>query len=116
MASEATDQTKGTEIPARLNEAVRLLGEAYRPERIYLFGSWARGDARPDSDLDLMVIVSDDAAPERQKSQLAYETLWSTGASGDILVWTRSEFERCLHLPATLPATIVREGRLVYGS
>jgi predicted nucleotidyltransferase len=116
MAEEATNQTKGMETPARLNEAVRLLTEAYRPERIYLFGSWARGDARPDSDLDLLVIVPDDAEPERCGSRLAYERLWGTGASGDIIVWTRSEFERCLHLPATLPATVVREGRLVYGS
>lgn len=111
MENSPTEST-----PARLGEAVRLLGRAYQPERIYLFGSWARGDARPDSDLDLMVIVPDNAPPERQRSRLAYETLWPTGASGDILVWTRSEFDRCLHLPATLPATIVREGRLVYGA
>jgi hypothetical protein len=42
---------------------VRRLVEAYHPERIYLFGSKARGDAGPDSDFDLMVIVSDDAPP-----------------------------------------------------
>lgn len=109
-------EVKTAPEPARLSEAVRLLSEAYRPERIYLFGSWARGDATPDSDLDLAVIVPDDAEPERKGSKLGYETLWRTGASGDILVWTRSRFDACLHLPATLPATVVREGRLVYGS
>src|SRR5690348_10066228 len=105
-------ETAAPSNPARLAEAVRLLGEAYRPERIYLFGSWARGDAKPDSDLDLAVIVPDDAEPERKRSRLAYETLWPTGSSGDIIVWTRSRFDACLHLPATLPATIVREGRV----
>src|ERR1039458_1815733 len=37
-----------------LGEIVRRLTDVYRPERIYLFGSTARGDAGPDSDYDLM--------------------------------------------------------------
>jgi predicted nucleotidyltransferase len=49
-----------------LAEIVRRLVEAYEPERIYLFGSKARGDAGPDSDFDLIVIVPDDAPSERQ--------------------------------------------------
>ena len=44
-----------------LAEIARRLVEAYRPERIYLFGSVARGEAGPDSDYDIMVIVPDDA-------------------------------------------------------
>ena len=43
-----------------LTEVVRRLVEAYSPERIYLFGSVARGEAGPDSDYDIMVIVPDD--------------------------------------------------------
>jgi uncharacterized protein len=38
---------------ARLAEIVRRLVDAYQPERIYLFGSVARGRAGPDSDYDL---------------------------------------------------------------
>lgn len=44
-----------------LAEIVRRLVEAYQPERIYLFGSVARGDAGPNSDYDLLVVVPDDA-------------------------------------------------------
>jgi hypothetical protein len=44
-----------TASDAALSEVVRRLVEAYRPERIYLFGSVARGDAGPDSDYDIMV-------------------------------------------------------------
>ena len=47
-----------------LTEVVRRLVEAYCPERSYLFGSVARGEAGPDSD-------SDDAPPERLRSRLA---------------------------------------------
>jgi uncharacterized protein len=64
-------------------EMVRQIADAYHPLRIYLFGSKARGDAGPDSDYDLLVVVIDDAPPELRKSKLAYEKLWGgVGASG----------------------------------
>lgn len=95
----------------------RILGrliEAYEPERIYLFGSKARGDFGPDSDFDLMVIVPDDAPEERKRSRLAYEKLWGTGTAADVLVWTSDRFQSRAHLRASLPGTILREGRLLY--
>jgi predicted nucleotidyltransferase len=55
---------------------VRRIVDAYHPLRIYLFGSKARGDAGPDSDYDLLVVVADDAPPELRKSKLTYEKLW----------------------------------------
>lgn len=97
-----------------LAEGVRRLAEAYQPERIYLFGSKARGDAGPDSDYDLLVIVPDDAPPERRRSALAYEVLWEAGTPADVLVWEKASFERRLHVVASLPATVMREGKLVY--
>ncbi|MBL8291774.1 MAG: nucleotidyltransferase domain-containing protein [Bryobacterales bacterium] len=97
-----------------LSEVVRLLVEVYHPERIYLFGSTARGDAGPDSDYDLMVIVPDGAPIARRDSGLAYKAIWRLGAASDVLVWTRSEFDMRLGLRASLPATIAREGRLLY--
>lgn len=54
-----------------LAEVVRRLVEAYGPERIYLFGSVARGDAGPHSDYDILVVVPDSAPPERLRSRLA---------------------------------------------
>jgi predicted nucleotidyltransferase len=58
----------GMDVPELQNdpmlaEIVRRLVEAYHPERIYLFGSHARGEAGPDSDYDLMVVVSEKAPP-----------------------------------------------------
>ncbi len=99
-----------------LAEVVRRLREAYRPERIYLFGSKARGDAGPDSDYDLLVIVPDDSPPERRTSRLAYQVLWGTGAAADVLVLTRQRFDSRLHLKASLPATVQREGKLLHAA
>lgn len=100
----------------RLKEVLRRLVEAYQPEQIYLFGSKARGDADQDSDYDLMVIVPDDAPPERRHSRLAYERLWGTGTAADVLVWTQEAFDRRRRVKASLPATIEREGKLLYAA
>jgi len=98
-----------------LAEVVRRLVEAYLPERIYLFGSVARGDAGRDSDYDLLVIVPDDASPERLRSRLAYRALRGTGTAVDVVVWPKSSFERRARVAASLPATVSREGILLYG-
>jgi uncharacterized protein len=100
-----------------LKEIVDRLVQAYEPEAVYLFGSQARGDAGPDSDYDLLLVVPDNAPPERQRSRLAYQTLWAAGVPGavDALVCTRSYFDARRHLKASLPGTVLREGRLLYG-
>lgn len=97
-----------------LAEIVRRLVEAYQPERIYLFGSKARGEEGPDSDYDLLVVVPDDATPRQRDSKLAYETLWGVGTAADVIVWEKSRFERRKHVVCSLPATVLREGRLLY--
>jgi len=97
-----------------LAEITRRLVETYQPERIYLFGSRARGTAGADSDYDLLVVVPDDVAPALRRSTRAYEALWGLPTSGDILVWTRTAFAERLHLRASLPSTVEREGRLLY--
>ena len=101
------------EVPI-LADLVERLVRAYAPERIYLFGSKARGDWGPNSDFDLLVVVPDNAPPERQESSLAYKTLRGTGVAADILVVNRSTFDSRLHVIASLPATVAREGRLLH--
>ncbi|MFC1525448.1 nucleotidyltransferase domain-containing protein [Candidatus Latescibacterota bacterium] len=100
----------------QLRVVVERLLHAYRPERIYLFGSAARGDGGPDSDYDLLLVVPDDAAPERRDSHLAYDVLWGTGTAADVLVWTHSRFEGRRHVITSLPATVLREGKLLHAA
>jgi len=97
-----------------LAELVRRLVEAFQPERILLFGSKARGEAGPDSDYDLLVLVGDGAPTERRRSRKAYQAFRGTRTAADVLVWSQQEFERRLHVTASLPATINREGILLY--
>lgn len=99
-----------------LAEAVRRLVEAYQPERIYLFGSVARGDVGHHSDYDLLVVVPDEAPRERRRSRLAYKALRGTAIAADVLVCTRSYFEQRRLLKASLPGTVLREGRILHGA
>ncbi len=101
---------------AVLSEIVRRLVKAYQPERIYLFGSLARGERAPDSDYDLLVIVPDHSPPERRRSRLAYQVLRGTGVAADVLVWTRQAFETRRCLRSSLPYTIAGEGKLLYAA
>ena len=103
------------EDPA-LDEIVRRLIASYQPLEVYLFGSKARGDSGPDSDYDSLVVVPDDAPPERKRSRLAYEVLRGTGRAADVLVCTRSYFEPRRSLKASLPSMVLREGRLLHGA
>lgn len=97
-----------------LAEIVRRLVTAYQPERVYLFGSVARGDAGPDSDYDLMMLVREAQEPPYRLSQQAHSLLWDLGVAADIIVWTTDRFDRRARVPASLPATILREGRLLH--
>jgi predicted nucleotidyltransferase len=99
-----------------LAEIVRRLREVWQPDRIYLFGSRARGDAGADSDYDLMVVVSDEMPVSLRRPAVAYKALRGTGAAADILVWTKGAFESRVSLRASLPAAVVEEGMLLYES
>lgn len=97
-----------------LKEIVSRLVELYTPERIYLFGSTARGTAGLDSDYDIMVVVPDSTPVKQRDPGKAYVALWDVDASTDVLVWTQSYFDSRLRLKASLPTAILNEGQLLY--
>jgi predicted nucleotidyltransferase len=99
-----------------LAEIVDRLVRTYEPEKIYLFGSKARGDDGPDSDFDLLVLVPDTYSQDRKRSALGFAALRGTGIAADVVVWPRSDFESRRHVVASLPATVLREGRLLHAA
>ena len=99
-----------------LREIVQRIADAYHPLRIYLFGSNARGTAGPDSDHDLLVVVRDDAPSELKQSKLAYKSLWGSMQATDVLVCTDTWFRSRESVVTSLPATVVREGKLLYAA
>ena len=76
-------------IPQVVLDMAECLIETFHPERIYLFGSYARGDVTPDSDYDLMVVVADSVLPQYRRSQQAQRALAQFKMAKDVLVDAR---------------------------
>jgi predicted nucleotidyltransferase len=96
-----------------IEHVTRTIVERFQPRRIVLFGSYARGEAGPDSDLDLLVEMETTARPpERATAIRAAFGLhpWPM----DLLVYTPEEVQRLRQQSGTLVAIIEREGRVLY--
>ena len=97
-----------------LKEMVRRLAAQLHPDRIYLFGSRARGEAGPNSDYDLLVVVASSDRPGYKRDQEAFRILKGLGVAKDVIVFTRDEFERKSNVVCSLAATVLREGQLLH--
>lgn len=83
------------------------------PEKIVLFGSWARGDSRPDSDLDLLIIEDSDF-PRYQRSARYRRVLCGLFPAKDVMVWTLEEVKEWSEVPNAFITTVLEEGRVLY--
>ena len=99
---------------AAVTEVVRRLVEHYHPERIYLVGSSARGEARPDSDLDFLVVLPDDTPRESFLDGAIYQRLWDIPLAVDVIPFRHKTFEERSGWLMSLPAIALREGKLEY--
>jgi uncharacterized protein len=87
------------------------------PERIYLFGSRARGEARQDSDVDLLIVVSEPFGPEHSRFQeinRVYRALSSFRIPIDVLLYSSDEFAKWSQSLNHVVAHCSREGKLLY--
>jgi len=97
----------------QLEQIVELL-KVYDPEKIYLFGSWAKGEDDELSDIDLVLIKQTKASFFERFKQIC-EILPENIGGIDILVYTPSEFEKMKTEGNAFVEMILEEGRLIYG-
>ena len=98
---------------ALIEQITRTIVERFQPERIVLFGSRARGDYRPDSDLDLFVELETPLSPPERAIAISRAFGLHPWAM-DVLVYTPEEVERLRDVVGTLLYTIEREGEVLY--
>jgi len=114
MPSTQRAQLKTIDEPLIDLVADRIV-DACQPEAIYLFGSAARGDAGPESDLDLLILtgLEEDERPYEKASELR-RLFDGWLVSFDILVQSPGEFARTKEWPGHISYTAKREGKLLY--
>ncbi len=86
----------------------------FAPQRVILFGSAARGDAGPDSDIDLLVVVDDDTPAEKVTLAAGYAARRTYRRAADVIPIRRSIFERKRRIVGSLASTADVEGIVVY--
>jgi uncharacterized protein len=86
----------------------------FKPRRVILFGSRARGDARPDSDIDLLVIVDDDSPAELVTIKAGFESRRSYHRSADVIPVREETFRRNARIAGTLSRAATLDGVVVY--
>jgi len=94
-------------------EMARRIKTLFHPERIILFGSHARGDAGPDSDVDLLVVMGADGSKRRQAFQIDL-ALKGILLPADIIVVTPEEIEKHRDCVGTVIWEALREGKVLY--
>lgn len=102
---------------ALLDRMMRTIVDEVDPEQVILFGSRARGDARPDSDIDLLVIESEPFGNGRSRHAEEVRLnrgLPATAVATDILVYSRADIERWRGSLNHVAARALREGRVLY--
>ncbi|MGI8856378.1 MAG: nucleotidyltransferase domain-containing protein [Thermomicrobiales bacterium] len=102
-----------TETEQILHIIVTRIERIARPERVILFGSRARGEARTNSDYDLLVIAESDEPRYRRAAPL-YAALADVPVEADVLVYTPAEVAEWSAVPQAFVTTAIREGQVVY--
>lgn len=108
-----TDGPNPPEVPVAF---VRRIVDELHPEQLWLFGSRARGHARPDSDWDFLAVLPNSAAQRDLDTASVWRRLRDLRLQRvELATMTRNEFEEWRHSLGTLAEIVASTGTLVYG-
>ena len=99
----------------KVDRAVKLAVEITQPSRVILFGSWPRGEAKWDSDLDMAVLMPDSAEPQMGELRRTLRRRLDTLPLSVDLVMTTEEFAgRFRNEVNSIYYRILRDGQVAY--
>jgi len=102
--------------PEKVQVVVQRLIQIARPKKIILFGSYVRGDATRDSDLDVLVVTSDEVESPRRESDRLRNSVSDVNMPMDIVVVPYSRFEALREKLGLIYREADRHGKVVYES
>jgi len=97
----------------QINTIVNIIVSGYQPEKIFLFGSLAKGESNASSDIDLLVIK--ETNEQFYKRPLKIHNLFNPYIYDiDVHIYTPNEFEKYSKIINTIPYLVSKNGRLLY--
>lgn len=98
-----------------IQDMVGRIVNRFHPHKIILFGSHARGDAGPESDVDLLVVMPVEGSRRKTAVEIGV-ALHDVPVSKDIVVTTPDDFEWRKEVTGTIEYPAVHEGRILYAA
>jgi predicted nucleotidyltransferase len=98
-----------------IDDITKIITEDYEPDRIILFGSYAKGNANSNSDLDLLIVSEKEKDKPRWKRGLSLlYKLRKYHFSKDILIYSQEEIEKWKHVDSAFITEINKNGVVLY--
>ena len=95
-----------------IDEVVRQIAEKFRPQKIILFGSYARGNPRPESDVDILVVMDTPLKESRQSLEIRRHLGVMFGL--DLVVYTPEQLRKRVDMGDWFLRDILKEGKVLY--
>jgi predicted nucleotidyltransferase len=100
----------------QIEEIVKRIVDHYKPEKIILFGSYAYGMPKKDSDLDLLIVKESDL-PRYKRAREIRKLLWGISEiPKDIIVYTQNEIDDWKEVEEAFITKVVKKGKILYES
>ncbi len=100
-------------IQGKIDKMVRRIVKKFKPEKIILFGSYARGTPTRDSDVDFLIIMPVSGSKREKRIEIGI-ALHDIRIPKDIIVATPDEVERRKNLVGTIIRPALEEGKVLY--
>jgi len=97
-----------------IRTVARRIADRFRPERIVLFGSYARGDATENSDIDLLVVMGGPPVTARRGAPIIRMLAEEFALPVDVVVRSEETFDKSKGVLGTLSHQVQQEGVVLY--
>ena len=102
------------DIKRTLDKMVKRIVKRFAPEKVILFGSHARGQAGPDSDVDLLIVMQLKGKKSAQELEIRKALRAFHHIPKDVIVTTPEDFAWRSKIPGTIERPASLEGRVLY--
>jgi predicted nucleotidyltransferase len=97
-----------------ISKLVNTIASKYHPQKIILFGSYAKGNANDNSDIDLL-IIKDDKLPKIERNRVVRGFINDYDLPVDIIVKSSDEFDKYKNIIGHVAYSANKYGKIVYG-